>query len=464
MTPAAPALWWLRRDLRLADNPALTAALSGGGPLIPVFVLDPETETLGAAAKWRLGQGLRALADSLAGYGSRLVLRRGPAVEVLTALAAECGARAVHWNRHYDAPSRERDTRVKSALRAAGHSAESHAGLLLAEPFAIRSGAGGPYRVFTPFWRALRARDPGLPLAAPPRLPGPAIWPRSDDLADWALDAPVARGGTVLARHHQPGEAAALQRLEGFVAGGLAGYAEAREHLGMPGCSGLSDCLSLGEIGPRQVWARVMAARQAGNPGAEAFLRQLGWRDFAWHLLYHFPALERDNWRPEWHGFGWRGDNDDARAWARGRTGVEVVDAAMRELYVTGRMHNRARMIVASYLTKHLLTDWRIGLRWFADCLTDWDAASNALGWQWVAGSGPDAAPYFRIFNPDGQAARFDAAGRYRAHWLQGAGAADWQAATPRCWRHEPRPEAPALSLAEGRARALRAYEDWRRA
>ncbi|MFN3292337.1 MAG: cryptochrome/photolyase family protein [Gemmobacter sp.] len=454
------AIWWVRRDLRLSDNPALAAAARDGA-VVPVFVLDPETERLGAAAKWRLGVGLAAFGRKLETLGMRLILRRGPALETLQALIAETGARSVHWARAYDPAPKARDTAVKAALKAAGLAATSHPGHLLAEPWAVATGDGGFYKVYSPFWRAFSRLSLPDPVAVP-RLAAPAAWPASDRLEDWRLDAAMHGAGAVLARHAAVGEDAARDRLEAFLAGPVRRYKADRDFPALPATSRLSENLTWGEIGPRTVWHAAAEALRAGV-GCEHFLKELAWREFAWHLMHHTPHIATANWRPEWNGFPWRGDNPDAEAWRRGQTGIALVDAGMRELYATGTMHNRLRMVTASYLTKHLMTDWRIGAAWFDDCLTDWDAASNAMGWQWVAGSGPDAAPYFRIFNPDGQADRFDADGAYRRHWLspRGDGARDFLQAAPKSWSlraDTPRPP-PIVPLETGRARALAAYE-----
>jgi deoxyribodipyrimidine photo-lyase len=462
----APLILWFRRDLRLDDHPMLAAAVRTGRPLLPVFILDPETETIGAAACWRLGLAVAAFAQTLARRGSRLTLRRGPALAAIEALLAETGAAGVYWSRGYDPAARARDGGVKAALKARGIEAASHAGALLHEPWTVETGQGGPYRVYTPFWRAVRDRDVAIPDPAPARLPAPDRWPASDRLDDWRMGAAMNRGADVLRPVQTVGEDAALARLEAFIAGPVDRYAEARDFPARDGTSRLSAHLTTGEIGPRRVWHAGLAALQAGRRGAETFLKELVWRDFAWHLMYHTPHIATANWKPDWDAFPWRDDNPEALAWRQGRTGVPLVDAAMREMYVTGTMHNRGRMIVASYLTKHLLTHWRVGLDWFADCLTDWDPASNAMGWQWAAGSGPDAAPYFRIFNPDAQGQRFDPDGSYRRRWIAersprpGPEALAFFDAVPRSWALDPGapyPQ-PAWPLAEGRARALAAY------
>jgi deoxyribodipyrimidine photo-lyase len=463
----APLILWFRRDLRLDDHPMLRAAAATGRPLLAVFVLDPETEALGAAAKGRLGLSVAAFAKALKGTGLTLVLRRGAALPTLAALLAETDAAGVWWSRLYDPAARSRDSAVKAALKAAGHEARSFAGHLLAEPWEVMTGQGGPYRVYTPYWNALRRMDLPAHLAAPRALRAHAQVPRGDRLADWQLDRAMNRGASVVWPRQTVGEAAARDRLEAFLAGPVDDYARMRDRLDHTVCSGLSENFTFGEIGMRRVWHAALQARDQGRAGAEKFLSELAWREFSWHLLYHYPQMERANWRAEWDAFPWRGDNDEAEAWRRGRSGVPLVDAAMREMFVTGRMHNRARMIVASYLTKHLLTHWRVGADWFAQCLTDWDPAANAMGWQWVAGSGPDAAPYFRIFNPDLQAAKFDPEGRYRRRWLA-EGARDpvadalaYYDGIPRAWGLSPgdAPARPRLSLAEGRQRALAALQ-----
>ncbi|WP_322866135.1 cryptochrome/photolyase family protein [Aquicoccus sp. G2-2] len=466
------SILWFRRDLRLSDHRALRAACETG-PVYPLFIRDAAVDRLGAAPKWRLEAGLARLAGALDAAGSRLILRSGDALDVLQALIEETGAEAVHWHRLYDRQARARDERVKTTLTAYGIKAQSHAGHLLFEPWQVQTAAGAGFKVFTPFWKAMRGRDPGTPLLRPPRIGAPDVWPESEALESWGLGRAMQRGAAIVARYEDPGEAAAQARLEAFTDGAMAGYGQSRDALGeSEGSSGLSGYLSLGEVSARQVWAAAFGSepgpesRRGARPGGEGFLRQLGWREFAWHLLFHSPDMPDTPWRPGWADFPWQETSPAAQAWTRGQTGVDLVDAAMRELYVTGRMQNRARMVVASYLTKHLMVDWRFGQRWFEDCLTDWDVASNALGWQWVAGCGPDAAPFFRIFNPERQAAKFDPDGRYRQRWLaEGqarppATALAFFEAVPKHWRLHPdmpRP-APAVTLRQGRERALAAW------
>ena len=462
----APLILWFRRDLRLSDQPMLAAAVATGRPLLPVLVLDPETEALGAAAKWRLGLAVEAFQRALAGIGLRLILRRGAALAVLQGLAGEVGAAGVWWSRLYDPVAVARDTAVKAALKAGGMDARSFAGHLLQEPWEVETGTGGFYRVFTPFWRAIRGRDVASPEPAPKSARGLADWPKGDDLAAWRLDRAMQRGAAVVARYQHVGEAAALAKLADFLETRVDGYAAARDLPGVQGTSRLSENLTYGEIGPRMIWHAGMRTFQNGHQDAETFLREIGWREFSYHLIHHTPHITTANWKPEWDSFPWRGDNPEAEAWRRGMTGEPFVDAAMREMFVTGTMHNRGRMIVASYLSKHLMTDWRVGSGWFDECLTDWDPAANAMGWQWAAGSGPDASPYFRIFNPATQVEKFDADRAYRHRFVAelsrtpGQDALAFFDAVPKSWgldRTAPYP-APLVDLAAGRMRALAAY------
>ena len=461
-----PLILWVRRDLRLVDNPMLAQAAASGRVVIPVFIFDPETEALGAAAKWRLGLGLAAFARALEGIGAKLIFRRGAALPVLQGLSAETGAGAVHWARLYDPETKARDTEVKAALRADGLEAVSHAGHLLFEPWTVETGQGGFYKVYSPFWRAVKDRDVAPPLAAPVRLRGPEVWPASDSLGDWQMGRAMQRGADVVAAHVGVGEAVAQERLAAFLDGPVESYKEQRDLPYVEATSRLSENLTYGEIGPRSVWHGGMRALHEGRAGAEHFLKELVWREFAYHLLHHTPHITTRNWREEWDGFDWRSDNADAERWRRGMTGEPFVDAAMREMYVTGTMHNRARMIAASYLTKHLLTDWRVGQRWFAECLTDWDPAANAMGWQWAAGSGPDAALYFRVFNPETQAEKFDPKAVYRQKYIAelarvpGRDALSYFDAVPKAWGLSATAAYPKrmIGLAEGRKRALAAY------
>ncbi len=420
--PASPSLVWFRDDLRLADNPALRAAVDRGEPVIAVYVLDehsPGFRPLGGAARWWLHHSLAELGERLRDKGSRLVLRRGAASEVIPSLARKIGAGAVFWNRRYSAPEREVDAALKTSLRADGLDVGSFAASLLFEPWTVRTGAGTPYGVFTPFWKACQQLPaPRKPLPEPRELRGASTYPASDDLDSWGLlpTTPDWAGG--LRERWIPGELAARHRLRVFLGEDVADYDRARDEPAGGATSMLSPRLRWGELSPFQVWHEALSSGQR----VEGFLTELGWREFAWHTLFHAPDLATKNLKPAFDAFPWPPlDPSMLRAWQRGETGVALVDAGMRELWVSGFMHNRVRMVAASFLIKNLLIDWRHGERWFWDTLVDADAASNPFNWQWVAGSGADAAPYFRIFNPELQAKKFDADGRYVREWAPDA-------------------------------------------
>lgn len=446
------ALVWFRRDLRLTDNPALAAALRTAAAIVPVYIHDPDADgewAPGAASRAWLHHSLKALAADLAGRGSPLVIRRGPALRTLQALLHETGATAIHWNRLYEPAAIERDRSIKAALAAAGVEAASFNAALWAEPWTTRSAAGGPYRVFTPFWRALSVQLPDVDVQpAPERLPPPAQAPRGESIAQLGLQPRIPWDNGFWA-HWQPGEAGALARLRRFIDDGLHGYGERRDRPADAGVSRLSPHLHVGEIGPRQLLAAIRREQALGAaPEADTarYLRELGWREFAHHLLFHFPTTPTQPLDPAFGNFPWRRPQDyaaDLRAWQRGETGVPMVDAGMRELWATGWMHNRVRMVAASFLTKNLLIPWQEGARWFWDTLVDADLASNTLGWQWVAGCGADAAPYFRVFNPLLQAQRFDPGGEYVRRWAPDSGRTR---------------SGPIVDLAASRRRALDAY------
>lgn len=450
---------WFRRVLRLDDHPALVAA-AGAGAVVPLVILDPAEARDHPASAQRQAMALAPLDRALRAQGSRLIVRRGAPDAVLEAVVREVGATQVHATEGFPFAA---DDGLAAAAERGGAVLHLHPAADLVPRGSVRTGSGGVYKVFTPFWKALRQVDIAPPLAAP-RLSAPDRWPDSDG-PDWPeARAAMDRGWDVMAAHIRAGEEAAHDRLEAFLSGDVAGYKADRDLPWRPeATSGLSDALAVGEISARRIWARCRGDFEQGIPGIEPFLSELCWREFARELMAKSPDLGRTPWRKEWRDFPWRADNDDAEAWRRGRTGVPIVDAGMRELYATGRMHNRVRMITGSYLTKHLLTDWRVGLDWFARCLTDWDAASNAMNWQWVGGCGPDASPFFRIFNPETQAEKFDAKSRYRDHWMRpdAPGARAFGAAIPRSWDMDlTRRAMPRISLAEGRARALTAYEE----
>ncbi|GEO80664.1 cryptochrome/photolyase family protein [Pararhodospirillum oryzae] len=469
-----PVVLWFRRDLRVEDNPALVAAVGSGAPVAAVYVHDDAREALaGGASRWALAGALESLGRALAERGGRLLLLRGEAATVLPALARQLGAGHVHAMRAVGPEAREEEA-VARALEGAGRRCTFHDGALLHDPRSLTTRTGTPYRVFTPFWGTLaRTLDPGTPLPAPARVPAPESLPEGETLAAWGLRPrdPDWAGG--LRATWTCGEAAARARLAAFVDGALDGYDAGRDRPDRPATSGLAPALALGELSPREVWAACRL--HPPGPGAEAFSRQLGWREFSYHLLHHAPDMARRSLRAPFEAFPWRDpatDPDTAAAlaaWRRGRTGVPFVDAGMRALWHTGTMHNRVRMVVASFLVKHLLIDWRVGLAWFDDTLVDADPANNPAGWQWVAGCGVDAAPYFRVFNPVAQGEKFDPDGAYVRQWVPElarlpaplihrpwtASPVELAAAGVRLGETYPR---PLLDLAQGRLRALAAH------
>lgn len=450
-----PAVVWFRDDLRVADNPALDAAARTGRPVVCVYVWDEQSPGLrppGGAARWWLHHSLTSLDADLGERGSRLVVLRGPAEPTIAAVLGDLDAGAVFWNRRYGGPERRIDTAVKAAAREAGVEAESFGASLLFEPWTIRTGAGTPFSVFTPFWRACQAAPaPRRPLGAPQELrAGPALDGLTIDDLDLVPTRPDWAAG--LRDTWAPGEHAANAALHGFVADGLTGYRDDRDVPGVDGTSRLSPRLRWGELSPHQVWHAITAARDANRSdgvlaeAAATFLSELGWREFAYHTLFEHPDLATVNIHREYDSFPWpRLHPSVLRAWQQGRTGVPLVDAGMRELWTTGVMHNRARMVVASFLTKNLLIDWRYGEQWFWDTLVDADPANNPFNWQWVAGSGADAAPYFRVFNPELQRTKFDRHGDYVRRWVPEWDTGDY-------------PE-PVVDLGESRRAALSAYE-----
>jgi len=419
---SAPVLLWFRQDLRLTDNPALTEALASGRPVVPVFVLDEETPGAwapGGAARWWLHHSLAALAAALAERGSRLVLRRGRAERVIPRLVEEIGAAAVHVNRLYEPWARASDAAVAAALKQRGVPIHGANAALLFEPWTVRTQSGGAFGVYTPFSRAcFAASPPPQPTSAPALIPAPDRFPPSEQLDDWGLlpTTPDWAGG--LRETWTPGEASAQARLSRFIAGPLVHYDRLRNRPDLAATSGLSPHLHWGEISPRQVWHAAEAAGAPRGKGTETFLKELLWREFSYHLLWHHPELPEQPLKPAFADFPWRNDVKALRAWQRGRTGYPIVDAGMRQLWHTGWMHNRVRMIVASFLIKDLLLPWQEGEAWFWDTLVDADLAANSASWQWVAGCGADAAPYFRIFNPILQGAKFDPDGTYVRRWV----------------------------------------------
>ncbi len=420
-----PAILWLRLDLRLTDNPALLAAVRHGGAVIPVFIHSPGEEkpwANGGASNWWLHQSLAALEKNFRALGSKIIFRRGPVLETLRALAKETGATGVFWNRRYEPAVIARDARIKDALRADGLKADSYNAALLHEPWTIRNKSGKPFQVFTPFWKHCSALDdPHEPLRVPEKIPAPKKWPSSLALAEFGLE-PKINWVEGLRAAWQPGESGAQANLKIFLARTFDTYSESRNRPDLVGTSRLSPHLHFGEISPRQIWhALKNAAERRGLPRTSwhgsQFLAEVGWREFAHHLIFHFPRTTDEPLRREFEKFPWRTDEKLLRAWQKGQTGFPIVDAGMRELWTTGWMHNRVRMIAASFLVKDLLLPWPVGARWFWDTLVDADLAQNSLGWQWTAGCGADAAPYFRVFNPTTQGEKFDPNGDYIRRW-----------------------------------------------
>ncbi|MBC7725920.1 MAG: deoxyribodipyrimidine photo-lyase [Burkholderiaceae bacterium] len=453
--PESPTIVWFRDDLRAADHPALTAAVERGAPVIALFVLDDESDgirPIGGASRWWLHHSLEALSEALAAIGGRLVLRRGAAAAVIADLITQTGAGAIVWNRRYGGAERAIDTEVKESSRAAGLDARSFAGSLLFEPWTITTGQGGPYSVFSPFWRAcLASGEPRHPLPTPSALPsspptGPEV--ESDVLDDWGLLPTGPDWAQGLRDAWTPGEAGAISRLGTFVDEGLPLYSEHRDEPAVLATSNLSPHLRWGEVSPYTVWHALDEVRRM-SPGAKnpaKFLAELGWREFSYHLLFHNPDMATKNFRPDFDRFPWAEPSEDTlHAWQRGRTGIPLVDAGMRQLWKTGYMHNRVRMVAASFLIKNLLVDWRVGEAWFWDTLVDADPASNSASWQWVAGSGADAAPYFRVFNPVLQETKFDPDREYIREFVPEVDGADY-------------PE-PIIDLGDSRKAALAAYE-----
>ena len=434
---------WFRRDFRLGDNPALAAALARHERVLPVYIHAPGEEAPwqpGAASRWWLH---RALADLQAQLNGRLLLRRGPSLATLQDLLARSGATGVYWNRLYEPAAIKRDTAIKQALRENGITADSGNAGLLVEPWEVQTRQGAPYRVFTPFWK--RLTETGLPRhpVETPGVEGRLIDSRTlGGLGGCLLDdlelLPRIRWDEGMEQAWQATRAGAEARLDEFVATELANYAHGRDLPAREQVSRLSPYLHFGQIGPREI---VAACHVAGHAAA-AFLRELGWREFAHHLLVHFPHTSDAPLDRRFEAFPWREDPPALQAWQRGETGIPLVDAGMRQLWASGWMHNRVRMIVASLLTKNLLLRWQDGARWFWDTLVDADLANNSLGWQWTAGCGADAAPYFRVFNPVLQGERFDPRGDYVRHWVPELGG------LPAKWVHRPW-EAPEQILRE---------------
>lgn len=481
---AAPALVWFRHDLRLADQPALNAACGQGGPVVCLYVLDDETPgewAHGGASRWWLHQALAALDTDLRAKGNRLILQQGRAEDVVAELTTEVGAGAVFWNRSYAPYDREPDARLKAGLKAKGVHAQSFNGTLISEPVAVRNKSGGVFKVFTPYWKTISTHHVEAPSAAPELIPAlpDGVTPASLSLDALRLLPTEPDWSAGLAATWTPGEAGGRARFDAFIAGdgaggGLINYAEGRNRPDLDACSRLSPFLKFGHVSPRQIWHWSLEAMHR-EPALEqpgwALLREIGWREFSYYLLHHFPTLPNSNWKPDFDRFPWQdADTAAVRAWQKGRTGYPMVDAGMRQLWQTGWMHNRLRMITGSFLVKHQLLPWQIGARWFWDTLVDADIASNSAGWQWVAGCGADASPYFRVFNPITQGPKFDPEARFIRQFVPELAALDdeslfepWnadplllQAGGVTLGKTYPR---PIVDHAAARARALAAYE-----
>ncbi len=417
MSKCKTAIFWFRRDLRLDDNPALRAAVDNNDVVIPVYLLDgagssPLNE--GAASRVWLHHSLKSLAGDLETAGSRLILRAGCNLDTLRGLVEETGSTRVYWNRLYESQTIERDKELKQALIDSGVEVETHNGALLYEPWEVENKQGKPYKVYTPFWRELERRGrPAEPVSGLRKVAGPETWPESLSIDDLELlpQIPWHKG---IEKAWQPGEKGAGERLREFLDGTVENYGDRRDFPAEPATSKLSPHLHFGEISPRTVFHETLARGNKVTP----YLKQIVWREFAHHLLYHFPNTAEENLNSQFDAFPWRKSDEELRAWQRGRTGYPIVDAGMRELWHSGWMHNRVRMIVASFLVKDLMIHWREGARWFWDTLVDADLANNTLGWQWVAGSGADASPYFRVFNPVSQGEKFDGEGDYVRRWI----------------------------------------------
>jgi deoxyribodipyrimidine photo-lyase len=478
---SAPIILWFRQDLRLDDNPALLAAAHSGRPVLPLYILDDETAgkwAMGGASLWWLHHSLHALAADLKTRGLTLVLKRGPAAKALDEIIAASGADTVFWNRCYEPSAVARDTDIKTALKSRDFDVQSFNAALLCEPWTVKTKMGEPYKVFTPFWRACQEMGIDTETHRAPASIAPAKTVPGDTLDQWHLLPTRPNWAKGFSAEWTPGEAGAKERLAAFIDGPMSGYAEGRDRPDQTSTSGLSPHLHFGEIGPRQI-VRAVRAAVAHSPGLEGqaakFLSEVGWREFSYHLLHQAPHLPDQNFRPEFDEFPWAKGAAGLKAWQQGRTGVPIVDAGMRQLWQTGWMHNRVRMVVASFLVKHLLIHWQHGAAWFWDTLVDADLANNSASWQWVAGCGADAAPYFRVFNPILQGEKFDPHGDYVRRFVPEI------AALPDKWLHKPW-EAPAdvlkaaglkigrdypeplIDLQHGRDRALAAFAQIRKA
>ena len=472
----APTILWFRKDLRLEDNSALKAAIVAGAPVIPLFIWSPDESggwAPGAASKWWLHQALKSLSESFKEVSGEFVLREGDSLGQLRDIIEKTGAKRVYWNRRYESPHRELDASIKRQLREDGIEVESFNSSLLNEPHTAATGGGNPYKVYTPYWKKVKDR-PIEPIADPDfdSLKFPEAYPQTVALDSLGL-LPEEQWHHKFFQHWEVSEAAAQERLEKFLNQPVEGYNQARDIPSEDGTSSLSPYLHWGLIGPRQIMHSLKAKHDLGKEGPGVYAKEIYWREFAYNVLYHFPQTPDAPLREKYADFPWEPDANALKRWQRGQTGYPIVDAGMRQLYATGWMHNRVRMVVSSLLVKHLLQDWREGASWFWNTLVDADLASNTLGWQWSAGCGADAAPYFRVFNPITQGKKFDTEGEYVRKWVPEI------AKLPNKFIHEPW-EAPVgileyagvklgkdypkpiIDHKEGRARALAALDQFK--
>jgi len=415
------AIVWFRKDLRLNDNPALYYAAQENENLILLYILDEDTPSqIGSAQQWWLHHSLSALENTLKKRGATLTLKRGNPQKILLDICNKNTISSIYWNRCYEPTSIERDSKIKEALKTQGIEANSYNGYLLHEPFAIKNKQGGYFKVFTPFSKTCHQQVIDTQILPVPRFKQQHPL-RGDLLNSWKLLPHDPNWAESFGKTWHPGEIHANKQLKDFISQKLCDYPISRDFPAKSGTSYLSPHLHFGEISPRQILNTIKLAEiheSLPTKACEHFLRELTWREFSYHLLYHFPTLPEENFRKEFDHFSWSNDKKSLNLWQKGQTGYPLIDAGMRELWHTGYMHNRVRMITASFLTKHLLIHWREGAKWFWDTLLDADLANNSMNWQWVAGSGVDAAPYFRIFNPITQSEKFDPEGKYIRQWV----------------------------------------------
>lgn len=437
------ALMWFRQDLRCHDNPALALACHNHQAVIPLYIFDDQSHwAMGGAQRWWLQHSLCALQHKLQQQGLQLCLKKGDALAHLQRIIEQYQVEAVYWNRCYEPESIVRDQAIKSALKQHGTQVYSSNGSLFNEPWTVKNNSGNYFKVFTPYWKqSLKQLHIPLPQTI-------THWPQGvvvpgDNLSDWQLLPHKPNWAKEFSDYWQPGEDGASAKLQQFIDHHLSGYKQQRDFPAQQATSRLSPHLHFGELSPWQVWRAIEQAKQHPHSdlrAADHFLAEMGWREFSYHLLYHFPELPSANFRQEFNAFSWQDDETKLHCWQQGMTGFPIVDAGMRELWRTGYMHNRVRMIVASFLTKDLLINWQKGALWFWDTLVDADLANNSASWQWVAGSGADAAPYFRVFNPVLQGEKFDPNGDYIRQWVPELAAVNAK------WIHKPW-QAPAGSL-----------------